>query len=407
MRTLQIKYWLPKSKTACPVEIDKKADYKPQLDALRAFAVVLVIISHWFSEKNILNTIIPTGIWGVTLFFVLSGYLITGILLKTKQKNSGFGKGKIFKIFYIRRSLRIFPVYFLLLFILFLIGNKDFLLAPGWHALYLSNFYFFIQEKFTGSVSHFWSLSVEEQFYLFWPFVVLWVPWRKLPVVFLSGVMLSIVFRVIMVTYINGLGRLLMPGSLDSFCLGGAFAYGQMNKGQIFRFVAKQFNPLFFLSFIAVVLIEVSQKMFYSDAVFLSLYFPVISLFFALLIYKAALGFSQPLIKTILSNRFLIYIGKISYGIYLFHNFIPYFYGFPFPQVFTGISLYFVQLIRFLVLIGIATSSWFLFERPLNDLKRYFTYSKVYKPKKKNGSCDMDGLFFPEVDITENRINQY
>src|SRR5687767_3808258 len=100
--------------------------YMPQLDALRAFAVFLVIISHWFSREHIVNRYTDNGTLGVTLFFVLSGYLITGILLKNKNSIEQGGSIKsALKTFYIRRSLRIFPVYYLLIFVLLIFNVAD------------------------------------------------------------------------------------------------------------------------------------------------------------------------------------------------------------------------------------------------------------------------------------------
>src|SRR6476620_2899804 len=93
--------------------------YYRQLDTLRAFAVGMVLLSHWFSPKHIINKYTLNGTLGVTLFFVLSGFLITGILLRTKTSiENRLSLREAFKTFYIRRSLRIFPVYYLLLFIL-------------------------------------------------------------------------------------------------------------------------------------------------------------------------------------------------------------------------------------------------------------------------------------------------
>ena len=93
-------------------------EYFSQLDSLRAIAVIMVIISHWFSNEHFLNRFTANGVNGVTLFFVLSGFLITGLLLKSKYKvEEGSSMWSAFKVFYMRRSLRIFPVYYLLLFI--------------------------------------------------------------------------------------------------------------------------------------------------------------------------------------------------------------------------------------------------------------------------------------------------
>ncbi|MBA2528118.1 MAG: acyltransferase, partial [Pyrinomonadaceae bacterium] len=160
--------------------------YKPQLDSLRAFAVLVVLIGHFAG--------VPSAIQGVQLFFVLSGFLITSILLDCKSQIEGqdASRGFLLREFYIRRFLRIFPPYYALLMGLVLIqltsGTRtswgpatSFWQSLGFHATYTSNVWF----AFTGrwdpwATSHFWSLAIEEQFYLFWPLIVLWVPRRSL-----------------------------------------------------------------------------------------------------------------------------------------------------------------------------------------------------------------------------------
>jgi peptidoglycan/LPS O-acetylase OafA/YrhL len=190
--------------------------YFPQLDSLRAIAVLLVIISHWFSAQHFLNRYVPNGIFGVTLFFVLSGFLITSILLKIKTKlEAGGSHGEAFKVFYVRRSLRIFPAYYLLLFILVVLNLASVRDSFWWHFFYVSNFYFWIKGAFAGSLSHLWSLAVEEQFYFVWPAIILLVPWRFLTSVLLAGVLTGFLFRWVMVTDLSDMGRLLKPGSHD------------------------------------------------------------------------------------------------------------------------------------------------------------------------------------------------
>lgn len=126
-------------------------NYFPQLDSLRAIAVLLVIISHWFTHEQILNRYTSNGILGVTLFFVLSGFLITGILLRSKkQVENGASRREAFKVFYIRRALRIFPVYYLLLIVLLIFNLSDIRDNFWWHFFYGSNFYFWLKGHLVG-----------------------------------------------------------------------------------------------------------------------------------------------------------------------------------------------------------------------------------------------------------------
>lgn len=156
------------------------------LDGVRGIAVALVIIHHAFYLTHATNRIttllvrLASSCWiGVDLFFVLSGYLITGILLRSK------GESGYFRIFYMRRFLRIFPLYYGCLLTAWLaaalvrpdaIPRFDF----GWNLTYLANLRLALHGWAWRPVSHLWSLSVEEQFYLVWPTIILLLPRRRM-----------------------------------------------------------------------------------------------------------------------------------------------------------------------------------------------------------------------------------
>ena len=152
------------------------------LDTLRAFAVFFVIIQHfgvWFdytspSGKFITNVLIPDGGFGVNLFFVLSGFLITSILLKAKSAARDDQRLTLVKNFFIRRALRIFPIYYLLLFFLFFIDYPDIRHYFVYFVTYTSNILSWLTNSWN-SFSHTWTLAVEEQFYLLWPWLIIFV----------------------------------------------------------------------------------------------------------------------------------------------------------------------------------------------------------------------------------------
>lgn len=164
----------------------RRRPYLPALDGLRALAVLLVLWTHvprdmpgyptWLSW---LASGIEPGYLGVDLFFVLSGFLITRILLVERDA------GRPLRWFLLRRALRIFPIYYLLLLALAV-------LRPGpelpWCALYLGNFWLSTSPLHT-PLRHTWSLCVEEHFYLLWPLLLLVVPRSRLPVVLLAVVL--------------------------------------------------------------------------------------------------------------------------------------------------------------------------------------------------------------------------
>lgn len=348
--------------------------YFRQLDTLRAFAVLLVIISHWFSTTSFLNKLAPNGILGVTLFFVISGYLITGILLQNKNafKVQKYNIHKAFKTFYIRRALRIFPPYYFLLLLIcifnFTIIKKSF----WWHFTYTSNFYFFFQNQLAGSLSHFWSLSVEEQFYIIWPALIFFTPNKYLNSLFLTGIIIAIIYRFLIYNPPSNIGRFLMPGSLDSFCLGGLLVFHQQNGSKLYNWLRKN-RILVLLSCLLIYFIF--NYFIGKERLYLTLYFTIISILFAQIILICSNEVSTPFFATILNNRLLIYLGKISYGLYLYHNFVPYIYNLKFDYVFGIYSFYVVQLLRFLVLTFIATLSWYLLEKPILNLKNKFEYA--------------------------------
>ncbi|MDI1353137.1 MAG: acyltransferase, partial [bacterium] len=157
----------------------KKSQYRADIDGLRALAVISVVLYHFFPE------ILPGGFIGVDVFFVISGYLISLIIFSNIKKGT-FS----YKEFYTRRILRIFPsLCLVLIFTLsigwFILDNNDYTVLGNEviaGVLFLSNFNFASQAGYFDAVSiskpllHLWSLGVEEQFYIFWPLiiVVLW-----------------------------------------------------------------------------------------------------------------------------------------------------------------------------------------------------------------------------------------
>lgn len=347
----------------------------PQLDALRAFAVLLVIISHWFSAQHILNRYTSNGILGVTLFFVLSGFLITGILLRSKDKiTQGADVKKAFVTFYIRRSLRIFPVYYVLLLVLFVFNVAAVRESFWWHFFYGSNFFFWSKGAFGGELSHFWSLAVEEQFYLIWPAVIIFIRQKYIPHALIVGVVVALFFRYFITAHENSLGRILMPGSLDSFCIGGLLVYARQSALSVYQAYCKKRNWFVAGSFILLIVVHTTYFKAISLQLFTALFYFLISVSFGIIIDRVADTVKAPFFAWILNNKMLLYIGKISYGVYLFHNFIPHFYGVDIPLLPSVLSFYVIQLLRLGVLIAVSTLSWVLIEKPILKLKDRYTF---------------------------------
>ncbi|MEZ4901477.1 MAG: acyltransferase [Spirosomataceae bacterium] len=215
--------------------LQKHDNYLVQLDGLRFLAVAFVLWDHWMPEPHTL----PFGKLGVNLFFVLSGFLIARILLSSKDKNMDKegGLGKYLKKFYIRRTLRIFPIYYLSLIVLWLLHDPSVRGKGWWQFLYASNIYIVLNKTWLGVTDHFWSLAVEEQFYIFFPLLIFFIQRRH--VVPFFGIL--IVFSVLLRAYFWKIQQpwyvsyVTMPTALDAFGFGALMAYAQLYHTVFFQ----------------------------------------------------------------------------------------------------------------------------------------------------------------------------
>ncbi|GAB2772639.1 acyltransferase [Rhabdobacter roseus] len=356
--------------------------YLIQLDGLRFVAVGLVLGDHLMADVNT----IPFGPLGVTLFFVLSGFLITRILITSRDKTLGQpgGLGTYLRKFFIRRTLRIFPIYYITVFVLYLLDEPPVRDTIAWIVLYATNIYIAVNQSWMGTIDHFWSLAVEEQFYIFFPFVIFFIPRRWLIPLFITMVVSSVVLRAIfyragfdwMVNYVS------TPTCLDSFGLGGLMAWMQLQRKDFFVKLFR--NPLWvWLGLASWVLVVYWSKTFVevhnvANDVWERLFG---SLFCFFLIGKAVVGFEGGM-RWFLENPVSNYLGKISYGLYLYHNFVYNHYhtqaGHPTLRLLHKIHQYIPALkgvvvfevaYFFLLTVLVASLSWHLIEKPINQLK--------------------------------------
>jgi peptidoglycan/LPS O-acetylase OafA/YrhL len=357
-----------------------------QLDGLRAFSVAGVLI-YRFWPTCILN-FANIGHLGVRLFFVLSGYLITGILLRCRSSiEAGHSDGATALCrFYIRRFLRIFPPYYALLALMVMAkfpGVRDTL---WWHAGYASNFLFALQGDWTPWVTaHFWSLAVEEQFYLVWPLLILLVPRSRLIGVVIAIIVSSPLFRLIgLLAGINGTALwVATPASLDALGLGSLLALCADQPA-----ARRRLTRLGLIS-IPLALITLGLVLLVDDRLWLSYVVneTVVALALVCLVGKTAEGFGG-LPGRLLSLRPMQYVGKISYGIYLYHLFVL--------QAFwkllgaAGLPLLDKGPLLFLIVtsttVAMAALSWKFLERPLNSLKRHFSYEPEASSRTRKAS---------------------
>ena len=341
----------------------------PQLDLLRTLAVTLVIISHWLPEDHLLNRYTPNGMLGVVIFFVLSGYLITRILLSLRKKTrAGLMPGRqAIKNFYLRRALRIVPLYFFVLLLVTILDVGTFRENWAWHWTYLSNIYFYLNPNDIPG-HHLWSLSVEEQFYLAWPFIILFLPKRYLLSSILVIILIGPVFRYIFNELNPGLFVYrLTPSIFDSFGIGGLLAYAHFSFGIDKKSTRRLVNILFVAAVALCIVVawtgsggELYGKP--GGVLFLNTLYSLISVWLISIFTKGRWQFTGW--RSIL--RPLLYLGKISYSLYLFHFFLPEFVGNPFIEFPRNL------LLNIAVLITLSTLTWYFLEKPVLSLKRYF-----------------------------------
>lgn len=342
------------------------AAYHPLLDSLRALAILLVLVEHWLYPLG--RSIGLHGSYGVWLFFTLSGYLITGILLRYREAVRD-GRATVkhaLSIFFARRFLRIMPAYYLFLGISSLAGilNSDNAL---WHLLYLSNFYFMYEGQLK-AMGHLWSLSVEEQFYLVWPAIILVVTKRGLPLAIACCIAGAIVFRVISLWQGWPLAYYVFPiACLDTLGLGALLAWLNWQSSPMFR------TSLRWAQYAGLAAAPVVG--FAPEAIFNAIAPLIIGLASTWLIEVAVRGVPD-IVGRILAWAPVLYAGRLSYGLYLYHGLASRFVDARFVQMlpdgYYGAMLLAAAL-KGIVLLLIVTVSWYLFELPINRLKRYFS----------------------------------
>lgn len=325
-----------------------------QVDALRAFAVLAVLVQHFLpAEKWIPGDFLPLGLLGVRFFFTLSGFLITGILLR----------GQSIGTFYMRRALRIFPAYYLCLFVIIILGVADVRQYYLWHITYLSNILFAFRHGLLPATGHFWSLAVEEQFYLVWPWLMLKTPLKHAWKIAVAAILLTLIFKTAISFTVGAhlAGGLLPFACLDSLGLGALLAcFGIDERLKPYRSFFLR-AALFLGSLIVAgqIVIYIANR---GTRIFIATSYLGVSLIFTWLVGKAADGKLWRLFET----RPLVYTGKISYGLYLWHNFMPalalWLWGYN-PGTWK------LAVSSTILTFTVAAISWTLVESPLNALK--------------------------------------
>ncbi len=320
----------------------------PALDGVRAIAVLGVLANH--------SGLFGLGWVGVDVFFGLSGYLITGILLDAKSR--GAAPRDYFVPFYMRRALRILPLAWAVAIIMaFVRGQWS---GLGWYMGYLVNW--LPQSPPPRDLGHYWSLAVEEQFYLIWPAVVYFASPKILFRVSVAIIAIDVSCRFAFSMWPPSFATTQFLGlatfaRADTLVVGALLAQRERNSG--WGREVSWAIPIAILSAIALMAIRVLEK---RDSVALLTYnlkWPVIALGVgAGLLWVLN---SQP---RVLQWRWLVWIGQISYGIYVIHAC----FGQWLHDHFSSYLVVFV--LQTAITIPVAAASWYLFESPILKQKR-------------------------------------
>jgi peptidoglycan/LPS O-acetylase OafA/YrhL len=372
--------------------------HQPELDGIRGIAILLVLLSHAAGQLGVLPHLQPHPKWtpvvafllvpgwgGVDLFFVLSGFLITGILLRGREKR------EYFTSFYARRVLRIFPIYYLFLCGTLIAGH----FWPEFGAkipqtgreivsyfLYLQNWPWFWPTS-AGMYTiwgAFWSLAVEEQFYLIWPALVRFLTPRTMLTACVAGFLLGAPLRWAVIHHVTGLnvGCLQFPLSrLDGLFLGAACA--------LFRHIYNRAVPLSWAvaAFCAGVAIYGYIAAFHTrEIVGTGMHICTFGVTGFALMSVGLVAASQhaiPWLQRALTLRPLILLGKYSYGIYVYHlsvylgiERLAHYVSPSTAGEFTMIPALGFMLLAIFASTAVAAVSFSLIEQPFLKLKRFF-----------------------------------
>ena len=389
-----------------PVRGSHYSERIPALDGIRGLAILMVLFFHFtsyggwspngFLEKAYFRA--ATAGWaGVDLFFVLSGFLITGILFDTRNS------GRFFQSFYARRILRIFPLYYAVLVVFFLVipllfdVGADYTQPQSdqvWYWTYLINVKFSIDGwgHFI-YLGHFWSLAVEEQFYLLWPLVVFSFPRRTLIRICYTCIAGALALR-IGIAHMDVLlpshlvprdvllpAYVLMPARMDALAAGALVALYRRNPQPTLN-PRRSVAVLLASGTVLCALLLVLRRFPPTVPATVTVGYSALAAFFAATINLTLQSPSGSRVDRALSAPVLRFLGRYSYALYVFHHPVvlwmrgtrfnvselPLLFGSRLPA----------QAAYFLVCLGVSLAlallSWSLIESPFLRLKRAFPY---------------------------------
>ena len=334
---------------------------------MRALAALCVLWAHLVSPTPGFASA------GVRLFFCISGYLITHILLSARD--SGGDTAQVLRAFYARRALRIWPAYYLALFVALLFDPPMLRDTAGWHLLFATNILLSASGSWEpGSASHLWTLAVEEQFYLVWPLVLLLAPRRAIGWIIAALPLLCGLFIAALSEdqQMREPGPLiLLPGQLDVLGGGALLAFAERRGWPSRLWLIPLVGTALFIAPLTIGLdwgdgVAIGPLI---DRAGLAVAYPLSATVFVAIILFARHG-PRRLAGVVLGNRVLVWLGQRSYGIYLYHLYLlsaatALGHGAPGWTSFVTVGG---------ASVAVAALSWRFLERPLLRWKNRFTY---------------------------------
>ena len=344
--------------------------YQPQFDGLRALAVLTVMVDHF--SADVPNFPLPDwirlGASGVRLFLVLSGYFITASLRRARDRmdTGGLSAGKTIGAFYWRRVLRIGPAYLVFAAIALLLNLGAIRYYWPWVFTGTVDWLIALNNEWPLAISHLWSICVQEQFYLFWPLLILLLPRRWVLSAIITVAFAGIAFRIGCVIFsVPVIARWVLPfGSLDSLAAGAALGWwgGRLRASR----------GGWLLALLCVWMLTAAAILRNSDPTKLKsvLVEPLEAGAFVILVARTATGFDGNLAR-FLGNTGLVFAGRISYGLYIYHILVAMVFNRWMPPSMRFLIT--IPALRLLVY-GIATLftaalSWRFLEQPINRLR--------------------------------------